>query len=701
MAEPTQPERGPINLRIKFRSASLDQFIERYGVDVSRGGIFIRTREPLAVGTRIKFDFQLLEAGPLLAGEGTVVWIREHDPARTGVTPGMGVRFDKLSPESQPTLDKILAEKTRLQQGALVPGTLTKSGAGMAVRRPSGIFSATAGLGDPAATKAMTGNAESPSSSPSSTPSASSTSAATVGAGPSSVTPGAPARPSGIFSRPRTTTGMSAARSAPMPGALFEPPTADDIDKALAALEDKPGPVPAPPAPPRLDTSTPSRFTTRETAKTAMPAAEDHVPIAVQDDASNEPTRVGIDTAGEFSVHEAVTGRGEIIPESGAPVAPVTGEGELTNRVEDADLLSVEESLPTRVPTGNAPADGSPSASPSPAVLDAPVVNALDAAAAPVVIVNPGGREVPGVTESGRFRTTGPFKPIRKRRSAGPVIAALVVLAAAAGAAVYWKMRVHAPAPAPTPSATPGTASTPGAAPAEQGAQPAATGAPADKTAATTGGTDAAAAAQAATAPQAGEPPPAAPTAAPEPAKPAPESAKPAPEAKEEPTAGGGKRARRRARASAEEKATPQSAKPAEAAKPAAGETAPAPEAAAPAAAPTPAAEAPPAEVGPVLKVASTPAGAEVILDGNSIGTTPIADKSIDPAGTHTVTVKKDGFDTQQRMFGKGDWSKTAQGPSLKMNFKLKRTRGAAAPAGENAEPEKKEKPDVEVLTPE
>ena len=43
--------RGPVSLRIKFRSANLDQFIERYGVDVSRGGIFIRTREPLAVGT--------------------------------------------------------------------------------------------------------------------------------------------------------------------------------------------------------------------------------------------------------------------------------------------------------------------------------------------------------------------------------------------------------------------------------------------------------------------------------------------------------------------------------------------------------------------------------------------------------------------------------------------------------------------------
>src|SRR4051794_34775327 len=105
--------RTPITLKIKFKSANLDQFIERYSVDVSRGGIFIRTKEPLPIGTQLKFEFQLQDSSSLIAGEGTVAWIREHDPARTGVAPGMGVRFEKLNSPSEPVLERILEEKQK------------------------------------------------------------------------------------------------------------------------------------------------------------------------------------------------------------------------------------------------------------------------------------------------------------------------------------------------------------------------------------------------------------------------------------------------------------------------------------------------------------------------------------------------------------------------------------------------------------
>src|ERR1700753_3035638 len=108
-----QGKRTPVTLKIKFKSETLEQFIERYAVDVSQGGIFIRTKDPLAVGTQMKFEFQLRDASPLIAGEGTVVWTRENDPSRPAIAPGMGVRFDRLAEGSQGVLEKILAEKIK------------------------------------------------------------------------------------------------------------------------------------------------------------------------------------------------------------------------------------------------------------------------------------------------------------------------------------------------------------------------------------------------------------------------------------------------------------------------------------------------------------------------------------------------------------------------------------------------------------
>ncbi|HEY4177421.1 MAG TPA: TIGR02266 family protein [Kofleriaceae bacterium] len=108
-----QGKRTPVTLKIKFKSETLEQFIERYAVDVSQGGIFIRTKEPLAVGTQMRFEFQLRDASPLIAGEGTVVWTRENDPSRPAIAPGMGVRFDRLAEGSQQVLERILADKAK------------------------------------------------------------------------------------------------------------------------------------------------------------------------------------------------------------------------------------------------------------------------------------------------------------------------------------------------------------------------------------------------------------------------------------------------------------------------------------------------------------------------------------------------------------------------------------------------------------
>jgi len=112
-------EPGPVSLRFRFDSDTVEQFAERYATDVSRGGIFVQSRQPLAVGTKLRLDLQLLNGTPLITGEGTVHWTREPDASKPNTVPGMGIRFNKLSTRSQQVIEMVLSQRTGKQRTGL------------------------------------------------------------------------------------------------------------------------------------------------------------------------------------------------------------------------------------------------------------------------------------------------------------------------------------------------------------------------------------------------------------------------------------------------------------------------------------------------------------------------------------------------------------------------------------------------------
>jgi len=121
MVQTGNNEGAKLQLRIKFRSEDLNGFVERYGSDVSPGGIFIRSRQPLAVGTRVLFSFSSLNGEPLLVGEGTIVWVRQPEGDGPGGNPGMGIRFDSLDNDSRARLALILEGKTAREKSGKPP----------------------------------------------------------------------------------------------------------------------------------------------------------------------------------------------------------------------------------------------------------------------------------------------------------------------------------------------------------------------------------------------------------------------------------------------------------------------------------------------------------------------------------------------------------------------------------------------------
>jgi uncharacterized protein (TIGR02266 family) len=104
-------------MRIKLKYPDVETFIQKYAVNISKGGIFIATKQPKPVGTVVKFEFLLANAAQtsLIRGEGQVQWTREYDPSAPTKAHGMGVKFNRLDPESQAIVDRALA--WRAQQG--------------------------------------------------------------------------------------------------------------------------------------------------------------------------------------------------------------------------------------------------------------------------------------------------------------------------------------------------------------------------------------------------------------------------------------------------------------------------------------------------------------------------------------------------------------------------------------------------------
>jgi uncharacterized protein (TIGR02266 family) len=86
---------------------SFDQFIQEYVTNISRTGVFIKTKTPLPVGTEVNLRFTvIMDDIETIDGLGEVVRVAD-DP------PGMGVVFKELTDYSHELLQKLLTSKRR------------------------------------------------------------------------------------------------------------------------------------------------------------------------------------------------------------------------------------------------------------------------------------------------------------------------------------------------------------------------------------------------------------------------------------------------------------------------------------------------------------------------------------------------------------------------------------------------------------
>lgn len=113
MAQQTRkdPRAKVLSMTVRYKSATLDEFIEHHSHDVSRGGMFIKTPQAFPPGTLLKFEVRIAEDRKVMQGVGRVVWKRELSTADADRPAGMGVKFIKLDDDSRRLIDQLLSTR--------------------------------------------------------------------------------------------------------------------------------------------------------------------------------------------------------------------------------------------------------------------------------------------------------------------------------------------------------------------------------------------------------------------------------------------------------------------------------------------------------------------------------------------------------------------------------------------------------------
>lgn len=94
MSELRAHPRAPIELKVAY--PRMNAFFADYTRDISKGGVFIKTEDPLEVGTEFEFQITLPRRPQALRLRGRVMWVGagtgDRHSTATGAR-GMGIQF--------------------------------------------------------------------------------------------------------------------------------------------------------------------------------------------------------------------------------------------------------------------------------------------------------------------------------------------------------------------------------------------------------------------------------------------------------------------------------------------------------------------------------------------------------------------------------------------------------------------------------
>jgi len=101
--------RFPIKVEVNYTSEH--NFYTGFLENLSSGGLFVATHEPVVIGDLIDVTFSVPGLNRSCTAACEVRWLREYNPLHTDTEPGMGVKFVQIDPEAQAAIELFIRHR--------------------------------------------------------------------------------------------------------------------------------------------------------------------------------------------------------------------------------------------------------------------------------------------------------------------------------------------------------------------------------------------------------------------------------------------------------------------------------------------------------------------------------------------------------------------------------------------------------------
>ena len=106
----TEKPRKPLNAQLRiYYGPSQNRVLYGFSVDMSTGGLFLKTETPFSVNERVMLSFTLPEVKKVINCSAKVAWVNlAEQPSKPGLPAGVGLQFLNLSTEYLASIQSLL-----------------------------------------------------------------------------------------------------------------------------------------------------------------------------------------------------------------------------------------------------------------------------------------------------------------------------------------------------------------------------------------------------------------------------------------------------------------------------------------------------------------------------------------------------------------------------------------------------------------